>query len=134
MSYVATDVPTAQPTDAPVTPSPSKSPITSSPSKSPSLSPTPPPVECSLFQDGDRCRNGEECCSGLCSGGKPSARTCLPNENGPTTPPGPTTPSPTPGENTPAPQGLCLDKNAPCGAPADCCSDNCKNNGRCSGL
>eukprot|EP00957_Ditylum_brightwellii_P061745 4685671-Ditylum_brightwellii.AAC.1 len=44
------------------------------------------------------CANGANCCSGLCSGGKPANRVCL--ANGPTAPsptaPSPTAPSPTP--------------------------------------
>ena len=34
--------------------------------------------ECTLAQEGESCRNDEDCCSNSCSGGKPSSRVCLP--------------------------------------------------------
>ena len=34
--------------------------------------------ECTLAQEGESCRNDEDCCSNNCSGGKPSTRVCLP--------------------------------------------------------
>jgi len=33
---------------------------------------------CTLSGEGDSCRTGADCCSGSCSGGKPSRRVCLP--------------------------------------------------------
>ena len=53
---------------------------------------------------GDSCRVGADCCSGACSGGKPSTRVCKAG-SGSTPPPVPTTPAPTPPvtQNSPEP-------------------------------
>ena len=118
-------------TDSPVTPAPSKAPITQAPSKAPI---TDAPTSCNLGAEGQRCNvygsGNTGCCSGVCeSFGNPARRVCLSN-NGPTTP----APTPTPSvtQNSPEPTGSCLAKNNQCTLDDDCCTKNCKNNGRCS--
>ena len=93
--------------------------------KTPTPPPTNTPTSCGAAVD-ESCRGGTDCCSGLCSGGKPANRVCLVG-NGPTPPPAPTP------EATPAPVGTCLGRNGFCGNDDTlCCTNNCKNNGKCS--
>jgi hypothetical protein len=35
--------------------------------------------QCTLAPVGGSCRSGSDCCSGVCSGGRPSSRVCLAN-------------------------------------------------------
>ena len=124
--------------DPQATPAP-QSPTTSTPTKSPSLSPS---LSCSLTPNGQSCTNDDDCCSNLCSSGKPSKRTCLPNVDVSTPSPtflqstdSPTT-SPTVGENnTPEPTRggtVCKGNKEACVAFTDCCSLKC-NGGFCKG-
>eukprot|EP00957_Ditylum_brightwellii_P122465 9338608-Ditylum_brightwellii.AAC.1 len=86
-----------------------------------------PPAPCTLAQIDESCLGGSDCCSGLCSGGKPSNRVCL--ANGPTAPsPTPPPPSPTPPSPTPP---TCAGSRDPCNINGDCCTNTCKKNGRC---
>ena len=104
--------------------------------KTPTPPPTNTPTSCGAAVD-ESCRGGTDCCSGLCSGGKPANRVCLVG-NGPTPPPAPTPPTtpapvaPPTTEETPAPVGSCGGNKSQCSDNFDCCSFNCKN-GQCKG-
>jgi hypothetical protein len=117
---------TASPTNPPTLPQPSSSPTTASPTNSPT---TKAPIVCSLANVGESCRDGGDCCSGSCSGGKPSRRTCLstapaPSPSEGTTPTAPSTPTP--------PSFSCGGNKSTCSSNLDCCSMNCKS-GQCKG-
>ena len=126
-----TNAPTTPfPTNPPTTPFPTNPPTTPFPSTSPTSEPTDSPTICSLQKENESCKFGSDCCSGLCSGGQQSSRVCLTNT--------PTTPSPTPSQQfTPEPTDsgpscTLTPKNGDCSANDECCSGNCKPNGRCS--
>mmetsp|Transcript_22689 Transcript_22689/g.47797 ORF Transcript_22689/g.47797 Transcript_22689/m.47797 type:complete len:760 (-) Transcript_22689:153-2432(-) len=78
-----TEAPTPAPTNAPTTsptPEPTNDPTlypTPFPTEAPTPAPTGSPVGCLLAKFGESCTKDPDCCSGSCSGGKPSSRTCL---------------------------------------------------------
>ena len=120
------DTQAPSPTNPPTLPQPSSSPTTATPTSSPT---TKAPIVCSLANVGESCRDGGDCCSGSCSGGKPSRRTCLSTEPAPspsegTTPTAPSTPTP--------PSFSCGGNKSTCSSNLDCCSMNCKS-GQCKG-
>lgn len=69
-----TSDPTTTPTGGPTAP-PTRAP-TDSPTVSPADVPTDPPAPCSLAGIDESCVKDKDCCSGLCTGGKPSGRVC----------------------------------------------------------
>lgn len=82
-SAIATGSPSSNPTDHPSN-APSTAPTmptstpSSTPTQAPSASPTMAPImPCALANVGESCSGNEDCCSGSCSGGKPSKRVCL---------------------------------------------------------
>mmetsp|Transcript_35943 Transcript_35943/g.75671 ORF Transcript_35943/g.75671 Transcript_35943/m.75671 type:complete len:585 (+) Transcript_35943:327-2081(+) len=82
-SAAPTNSPTPLPTKAPTPPTPpptnapTSPPTTGSPTKNPTPAPTGSPVVCPLAKFGEACNKGPDCCSGSCTSGKPSTRTCL---------------------------------------------------------
>lgn len=108
-------------TPAPITPSPvMTAPVSLAPV---TPIPTAAPVPCTLSAVGESCTIDSDCCSGQCSGGKPSSRVCL-EQVAPTPVPAPSTVPPTP---TPPACGAVGDD---CTTKSDCCSDKCNNKGK----
>jgi len=127
-----TPPPTPSPTPPPPTPNPTTpfptNPPTPNPTNPPTLNPTnSPTATCTLAQVDELCREGVDCCSGVCSGGNPAGRVCLSNT--------PTTSAPTPSATppSPTPPTACVGgiAGASCIAKEDCCSNFCKGNGTC---
>jgi len=103
-------------------------PPTPNPTNPPTPNPTnSPTATCTLAQVDEVCREGVDCCSGVCTGGKPADRVCLSNT--------PTTSAPTPSATppSPTPPTACVGgiAGAACTVGADCCSNFCKGNGTC---
>jgi choice-of-anchor B domain-containing protein len=127
----ATTSPSTRPSSSPSkSPSPSSSPSTSSKPSLSSTAPSPgPTASCIAPSAGTGCSPTTNCCSGQCSNGKPTNRVCAAYTS---------TPAPVSG-STPAPVSTsppadCAGHKEFCNSnPNGCCSNVCKNNGRCQG-
>ena len=114
--------PSWRPTPRP-TPTPTPRPTTTRP--------TPKPVPCTLAKIYESCSTGDDCCSGLCTGGNKWNRVCYTNT--PTTPapvvpstPAPVAPPTTQPPFTPAPVGSsCSAWKEQCSIDSECCSGSC---------